>query len=70
MPRAQPKLANIQCKRIQFRPGDRVLVECYHELDEFQRKKLRKAVQKWAGEDVEVLIYNSKRMNVTVEQYG
>ena len=70
MPRAQPRLADLSCKQIRFRPGDRVIVRCHHKLDQNSHLRLRRAVQKWAGEDVEVLIYNPKEMDITIEQYN
>ena len=65
-PRA--KIADVQCTRLQFGPGDRVLVRVYHNLDRDQKKKLRRAVQKWTGPDVEILIINCLEMDLKIEK--
>ena len=64
----KPRLADVRCSRIVFQPGDRVLCRVYHNLDQDQKKKLRKTIQKWAGAEVEVLIYNATAMEITVEK--
>ena len=63
-----PRIADIQCSRIQFQPGDRVLVRSYHNLSKDQVRRLRKSIQKWAGCEVEVLIYNGMEMEIAVEK--
>jgi hypothetical protein len=63
----RPKIADVQCSRIHFEPGDRVLVKVYHQLDKDQIIRLRKSIQKWAGVEVEVLIYNGTQMEIGVE---
>ena len=64
----RPRIADVKCSRIRFEPGDRVIVHVYCEIAADQEKKLRKGIQKWAGADVEVLIYNALKMDVTVEK--
>ena len=64
----RPRIAEVQCTRYQFRPGDRVLVRVFHRLSVEELKKLRKSVEKWAGDVVEVLIYNGTEMEIQVEQ--
>jgi len=63
-----PTLADVRCSRINFEKGDRVLVTVYAPLDRDQRRKLTKTVQRWAGIDVEVLVVDGTRMEVTVER--
>lgn len=53
---------------MRFQPGDRVLVKVYRSLDSAQRKKLRRGIEKWAGDCVEVLIYDATEMEISVEQ--
>ncbi len=65
-PRA--KIADVQCKRLQFKPGDRLLVRVYHYLDKDQVKKLRRGIQKWAGPDVEIFVYCALDMEIKVER--
>ena len=62
------KIADVQCSRLRFQPGDRVLVKVHQQLDKDQAAKLRKGIQKWAGPDVEILIYNASVMEIIVEK--
>lgn len=64
----RPRIAEVQCSRIQFRPGDRVLVRVHQDLSAEQVNRLRKSVEKWAGDQVEVLIVNCLQMEVEVDQ--
>jgi F0F1-type ATP synthase delta subunit len=50
-----------------FRPGDRVLVTVHHRLDPEQRKRLTRSIQRWAGEDVEVLLHCPLDYDLKVE---
>jgi len=65
----RPKLADVQCSRMQFQPGDRLLVRVYRKLDKDQKAKLTRTVKRWAG-DVEVLVIDSTEMEISVEQSG
>lgn len=65
---AAPRLADVHCERIQFSPGDRVLVNVYVPIDEETGKKLVKTVKRWAGEDVEVLVVDNTKMRVKIEK--
>lgn len=64
----RPRIAEVSCSRIQFQPGDRVLVRVYHDLDEEEKSKLRRTITRWAGCDVEILIFNGLAMDVKVEK--
>lgn len=64
----RPGLADVQCSRLVFEPGDRVIVRHFGKLDSDQRRKLRKTIERWAGVDVEVLIVDTSRMEVRVEK--
>jgi len=66
----RPRIADVQCSRLQFQPGDRILVRVHARLDKDQTRKLRKSITKWAGCEVEVLIYNAMEMDISVEQTG
>ncbi len=68
MAKAKVGLADVQCSRLQFLPGDRVLVKVYHTLDRDSRRKLEKSVKRWAGTDVEVLVYNATQMEITIDR--
>ena len=64
----RPGLAEVQCCRLKFEPGDRVIVRVFEKISDDQRKKLRRTVEKWAGVDIEVLIVDNTRMDVTIEK--
>lgn len=63
---AVPKIANVQLTRLKFEPGDRVLVRVHQKLDKQQKRKLKRSVQKWAG-DVEVLIVDMRLFDVEID---
>ena len=63
-----PRLADINCTRIQFQPGDRILVRTNFMPTSEQEKKLRTQLNKWAGVELEVLIYCGLAMDIKVEQ--
>ena len=64
----RPRIAEISCSRLKFEPGDRILVRVYNKLDRDQERKLRRSIQRWAGTDVEVLIYNAMEMEVAIDK--
>lgn len=61
-------LADVQCSRLKFEPGDRILVRTYHRLHRDDRKKLERTVRRWAGTDVEILIFDATQMEISVEK--
>jgi len=63
-----PLLADINCSKINFQPGDRLLVKLHQPMGNDQIAKLRKTVQRWAGKDVEILIYDGLSMEMKVER--
>ncbi len=63
-----PTIADVKCSRIVFRPGDRVIVRVYRRLEAEQAKRLKRSIQRWAGADVEILIYDATLMDVRVEK--
>jgi hypothetical protein len=63
-----PKLASVQCSRLKFDPGDRILVKVYRPISNEQRKRLERAVEKWAGVAVRVLIINGAEMDLEIER--
>lgn len=64
--RPNPRLADVRCTRIKFEPGDRVLVKVYAKLDPDDERRIRRAVQRWAGCEVEVLIVNGLTTDVEI----
>ena len=65
---AIPRLADVQCTRLQFEPGDRILVKVNHRLDNNAQRRLRNTIQKWAGVEVEVLIICTLDMDISIEK--
>jgi len=63
-----PRVANVDFSRLKIEAGDRVIVRYWCELSEESKKRLRKAVSKWAGEDVRVLLIDVRKMDVQVEK--
>jgi len=63
-----PQIADVQCSRLVFQPGDRIIVRMRVNIDREQYRKLRKSVQKFAGCEVEVLIINELEMEIEVNK--
>lgn len=63
-----PRIADVQCSRMQFQPGDRILVKVRQSIDKEAATKLRKTVEKWAGNHVEVLIVDLTLMDIEIER--
>lgn len=68
MTRAKPRLADVQCSRLKFEPGDRVIVRVKQRLDRDSFKKLRKSVERWAGDHVEVILIDTTLMEIEVDR--
>lgn len=62
-----PRLADVQCSRLRFQPGDRVIVRVHRPISKEQEKRLKRVVERWAGDCVEVLVINDLEMSVHVE---
>jgi len=65
---ARPRIADVNCSRLHFDPGDRVLVRTTHRLEKESERKLRRSIQKWAGCEVEVLIYIKVEKNNAIRR--
>jgi hypothetical protein len=63
-----PRVANIQCSRLKFQPGDRILVKSFHRLDADQQRRLKRSICKWAGCEVEVLIICTADMDIEIDR--
>lgn len=66
--RPKPKLADISCTRYQFTPGDCILVRIYRKIDKDEDRRIRKAIEKWAGCELRILIIDALEMDLTIEQ--
>lgn len=64
----RPGIANINCQRLIFEPGDRIIVRHQGQLDVDQQRKLTKSIQQWAGCEVRVLIIDTTRMDIEIEK--
>ena len=62
-----PKLAEMHCSRIVFKTGDRILVKVFRDLSKDEIRKMRKAIEKWAGDGIPVLIMDARTMEIIVE---
>jgi hypothetical protein len=63
-----PRLADVNCTRIAFNPGARILVRLRRPMDAEAKKKLRRTVERWAGGGVEVLIVDPAEMEISIER--
>ncbi len=64
----RPRLADVSCSKVHFDPGDRIIVRTFHQLNIEEKKKLTKTIQKWAGCEIEVLIYCILDMEMEIER--
>jgi hypothetical protein len=62
-----PRIADVQCSRLVFQPGDRIIVKSPYRIDEEQKRHLRKSLRKFAGCDVEIFIYCTLDFELQVE---
>jgi hypothetical protein len=64
----KPKIAEVQCQRLTFEPGDRIIVRVNGRLDKDQHKRLVHSIEKWAGVAVEVLVIDLNIMDIEIEK--
>lgn len=62
-----PRIADISLTKVQFAPGDRVIVRTHAVLDVEEKKKLARSIKRWAGCDVRVLIYSTAQLDIQIE---
>ena len=63
-----PRVANVDFSRLKVEAGDRVIVRYSCDLSREEKAKLRKAVSRWAGEEVRVLLVDIRKMDVCMEK--
>lgn len=68
--KSMPRIADVQCSRMQFQPGDRIVVRSTSRMDADQQLKLRRSIIKWAGCEVEVLFVCVLDYDIEVEHRG
>lgn len=66
----RPRIADVQCSRLKFEPGDRLIVRIYQKIDNEAKRKLKKSVEKWAGDVVEVLLVDCTVFDIEVDKSG
>ena len=64
----RPRIADVQCSKIHFDPGDKILIRTTHRLDHLEKEKLKKSISKWAGCELDIFIYCVLDMDMTIEK--
>jgi len=66
-----PRVENVVCSRVQFRPNDRIIVKVNGPLSREQANDIRKAFQKWSGMSADAIILVSTfKAQVELERDG
>lgn len=68
MPTARPQIADVQCSRLKFEPGDCIVVRVYSTITLDQKKKIEKGIQRWAGVDVSILVIDGRAMELEIQK--
>lgn len=63
----RPRIADVRLSKVPLKPGDRVIVKVHEDYTRTEIKRIKRTVQRWAGDYVEVLVVNVLRMEVTVD---
>lgn len=64
-----PRLADVQCSRLRFEPGDRLIIRVYRQISLDQEKRLKQSASKWSGLDEDcILVVNALEMKLDVER--
>jgi len=62
-----PRLADVQCSKMQFSPGDRILVRLQQPGSTREdRAAIKRMVEKWAGDIVEVLVVDPGLISIDI----
>ena len=51
---------------VRLQPGDQVIVRVFQPVGEDELKRIRRTVQKWAGEGVRVLVVDCLKHDVSI----
>lgn len=65
---AIPKLADVSCSPMRFLPGDRLLVRCQFSPSPAQVDSIKRTVQKWAGDHVEILVIDALAIEIELDR--
>jgi len=52
--KAKQGIADVQCRRLEFQPGDRVIVRTHCKVDDDWKRKMRRSLKKFAGCELRV----------------
>ena len=63
-----PRIADVHCEKIQFEPGDRILVGLRAPMDRDAVEKLRKSLIKWAGVEIDILFVPEYLYSVKIDK--
>ena len=63
-----PRIADINCSKIKFDAGDRIIVRSFHRMDTEQIRKLKKSICKWAGVEVEIFVICLRDFDMVVDK--
>ena len=66
--KAKARIADVQCSRLQFQPGDKVVVRLRQRLERDAIKKLKKSVERWAGDHVEVIVVDTTVFDLDIQK--
>jgi len=62
------RLAEVSCSKVQFSPGDKLLVNVFFSMTNEEKKKLRITINKWAGCELNILIVDNTKMEITIDK--
>ena len=65
-----PRLADVQCSRMSFENGDKILVKMRQPSTSKERDRIRRTIERWAGDLVEVLVVDLARMDLEIIKRG
>ncbi len=63
------RIAEVNCTKMHFDPGDRILVKLKQPIGVIEERKLRRTVEKWAGDGIEILIIDTTKMGIEFERF-
>lgn len=66
-----PRVENVVCSRVQFKPNDRVIVKVNSPITPEQENRIRRTFQKWSGMSADaILVVSTFGVQVELERDG
>ena len=63
------RLAEVNCSRIQFQPGERLLVRVWCDMSAAEQAKLKKTIMQWVDQsDVKILIIDARKVDLQIDR--